>query len=78
MTIKIPGTRPGCGSVIGGVYILRHYKSSDQYLEVDIFVRGAYNMSMIQTPPRLSTMRTMAGSLFLGEKHEGTKETRIS
>ena len=44
-----------------------------QYVVVDIWAGIAYNIGMIQTPPRLSTMRTMAGSPFLGEKHEGVK-----
>ena len=38
-----------------------------QYRAIDFFAEPAYNIYMIQTPPRLSTMRTMAGSnSFLG------------
>lgn len=34
------------------------------YLAIDNFTESAYNEYMIETPPRLSTMRTMAGSFF--------------
>ena len=36
-----------------------------QHRAIDFFAKSAYNIYMIQTSPRLSMMRTMAGSLFL-------------
>ncbi len=36
----------------------------------------AYNVYMIQTPPRLSTMRTMAGSFFVYEHRKPRQPVR--
>ena len=40
-------------------------QNGDPGVVVDISAGITYNISMIKTPPRLSTMRTMAGSPFL-------------